>query len=153
MFGDSVGAEAILPPAHRQPRDQIGAFAMAGVDPTFAGAIDHGDFIVAGLEFGEGAANSVTALSLRAAGVAAVIARSFGRLFVQAATNIGLPALVIEEAGAIQSGDRLRIDIESHKIANLSSGDRYIIRNVTDDRLDILRAGGLNEYHRRRRQM
>jgi len=154
VFGDHVSAEAVLPSAHQQqPRDRIGAFAMAGADPTFARAIDRGDFIVAGLEFGAGAAHTLTAVALHAAGVAAVIARSFGRMFLQAALNVGLPALVIEEAAAIKSGDRLRVDIESHKIVNLSSGDRYIIRNLTDDRIDLLRAGGLTAYNRRRRQV
>ena len=153
VFGDCIAAEAVLPPAHLHRRDdEVGAFAMAGIDPTFSRAIDRGDFVVAGHDFGAGAAHTLTGVAVQAAGVAAIIARSFGRTFLQAALNIGLPALVIEETGAIKSGDRLRVDIESHKIVNLSSGDRYIIRNLTDERIDILRAGGLIKYHRRRRQ-
>ncbi len=153
VFGDHLAADVILPPAHhdRSP-SEAGTFVMAGVDPTFARAIEAGDFIVAGLEFATGAARTITAQAVHSAGIAAVIARSFGRTFLQAATNIGLPALAIEETGAIKTGDRLRVDIESRKIANLSSGDRYIIRNLTEESVEVLRAGGLSAHTRRRRE-
>jgi hypothetical protein len=57
-----------------------------------------------------------------------------------------LPPLQVEEAAAIKTGDRLRVDIEGHKVVNLSSGDRYVIRNVYGESLDVLRAGGMSEY-------
>jgi 3-isopropylmalate dehydratase small subunit len=106
-----------------------------------------GDFLVGGLDVGIGAGNVRAATAtLRRHGVGALIACSFGPPFYQSAIERGLPALVIEEAQAIQRGDRLRVDIEEHKIANRSSGDRYIIRNLYDEQLDVLRAGGLGPY-------
>lgn len=106
-----------------------------------------GDFLVGGLEVGsdDDSVRAATA-SLRTLGVAALIACSFAPRFYQGAIERGLPALVIEEVDAIRPGDRLRIDIEEHKIANQSSGDRYIVRNLYDDNLDVLRAGGLAAY-------
>lgn len=110
-----------------------------------------GDFVVAGLGVGGDDGSRVHVATLRTVGVAAVVARSFGAHFYQESIARGLPALIIEEAEAIQPGDRLRIDIEQHKIANQSSGDRYIIRNLYDDEeLDILRAGGLAAYRAQR---
>jgi 3-isopropylmalate dehydratase small subunit len=94
---------------------------------------------------GDGDLRAATA-TLRRLGVGALIARSFGEPFYHAAIERGLAALVIEEAEAIKPGDRLRVDIEEHKIANRSSGDRYIIRNLYDQQLDVLRAGGLGPY-------
>jgi 3-isopropylmalate dehydratase small subunit len=112
---------------------------------TFA----RGDFVVAGVDVGAGEGSAPEVELLRSAGVAALIGRSFSPLFYRAVIEAGVPALVIEETGAVKLGDRLRVDVEEHKIANLSSGDRYIIRNLYDDGLDILRAGGLAEYRAR----
>jgi 3-isopropylmalate/(R)-2-methylmalate dehydratase small subunit len=150
VFGDRVAAEAVLPrgPEHLPPQ-RAAAFVMTGIDATFPRTFMAGDFIIAGEEFAAGAACTITAAALQAAGVAAVIARSFGRVFAQAASNVGLPALVIEEAAAIQPGDRLRVDIEGRKIVNLSSGDRYVVRNLTDRAIAILRTGGQKQYARR----
>src|SRR5690349_18249375 len=105
--GDGLRAEDILPadsirrdfaePARVFPRLQPAVILAAG------------DFIVAGLEFGSGAATRTTTRALRMLGAGAVIARSFGEEFVRCALHVGLPPLQIEEAGAIKSGDRLRV--------------------------------------------
>jgi hypothetical protein len=79
------------------------------------------------------------AAALRAAGVAAVIASSIPRELLAAAIEAGLPAVAIEEAAAILSGDRLRVDIETYRVANRNSGDRYIIKNLDDASLERLR--------------
>jgi 3-isopropylmalate/(R)-2-methylmalate dehydratase small subunit len=112
---------------------------MAALDPHFAGRVAVGDCIVAGLEFAADATHPIAAAVLKHLGIAAVIARSFGDFFWRTAINLGLPALVVEETGAIKAGDHLRIDIEAYIIANLSSGDRYVIRSLDDDALAILR--------------
>jgi 3-isopropylmalate/(R)-2-methylmalate dehydratase small subunit len=122
--------------------DRVSAESMAALAPHATPA--PGDFIVAGVDFGLGDACREAIAALENVGVAAVIGRSFAPRFHRAAIEAGLPALVIEETGAIKRGDRLRIDIERYKIANLSSGDRYIIRNLSDETLEILRAGGLS---------
>lgn len=109
----------------------------AGLPAGFA----RGDFLVGSR--GPGAA---PADALRRAGAAAIIATTFAEGFVRAAIAVGLPALVVEETDAIKTGDRLRVDPEVHVIANLSSGDRYVIRNITAEELDVLRAGGLAAY-------
>lgn len=113
-----------------------------------------GDFLIGGSDIGTGDDTVRAAIAtLRSLGVGALVARSFAPRFYHGAIDRGLPALVIEEVDAIKAGDHLRIDIEEHKIANQSSGDRYIIRNLYDDSLDVLRAGGLAAYrvHQARR--
>ncbi len=145
-FGDDIRADDVLPPEQHANGLAVGSFAMSGVDPGFAARLRRGDFIVAGLRFGVGAPTPATARALKLAGVGAVIARSFGPEFFRVAIHAGLPALQVEETGAVKNGDRLRVDVEGHKVVNLSSGDRYVIRNVYGEALDILRAGGLAEY-------
>lgn len=146
-FGDSIAAEEILPPEHHDRGLAAGSFVLDARMAHFSSRLERGDFVVAGVHFGHGKAVSATARALKLAGVGAVIARSFGTSFFQQAIHCGMPALQVEETAAIKTGDRLRVDIEGHKVVNLSSGDRYVIRNVYDESLDILRAGGWAEYH------
>ena len=143
-LGDGISAEQILAPEHHDVGLAAGSFALRGISP--APQLAPGDFLVAGHDFGAGAATRSTARALRLAGVAAVIARSFGAIFFRCAVHVGLPALQVEETEAVKSGDRLRVDVEGHKVVNLSSGDRYVIRNVYGEALDVLRAGGWAEY-------
>ncbi len=146
VVGDGVSAAEILPPEHVGDAREARRYVLSGADPTLVEHLERGDFVVAGTDFGHGDGTPATARALRAAGIAAVIARSYGRRFLDAAIDVGLPPLVVEETGAIKNGDRLRIDIEGHKVANLSSGDRYVIRNLYGETLDILRAGGRAQY-------
>jgi 3-isopropylmalate dehydratase small subunit len=142
-LGDGIGAADILAPRDAG-RDIVAPhLVLRGVAPELA--LQPGDFLVAGLEFGGGATN-VTVRALRAIGAGGVIARSFGEPFVRCALHIGLPPLQVEETGAIRQGDRLRVDVEGHKVVNLSSGDRHVIRNIYGEALDVLRAGGMAEY-------
>jgi 3-isopropylmalate/(R)-2-methylmalate dehydratase small subunit len=143
-LGDGIRAEHILAPQHADRDLTGGAAVLPGVAPALT--LQPGDFLVAGLDFGIGAATRATARALRRIGAGAVIARSFGEEFVRCALHVGLPPLQVEETEAIKTGDRLRVDIEGHKVVNLSSGDRYVIRNVYGEALDILRAGGMAEY-------
>ena len=144
VFGDRVSSRQVLADEHlgRDPA-VAGAFAMASLDPEFARKVGAGDFIVAGTEFAADTTQPIIPAALRSLGIAAVIARSFGGFFLRAAMNIALPALVVEETAAVKTGDRLRVDIEAHIVANLSSGDRYVIRNVDDSTIGILRARGV----------
>jgi 3-isopropylmalate/(R)-2-methylmalate dehydratase small subunit len=143
-LGDGVRAEQILSPEHADKQLGAGEFVLRGVVP--APVLQAGDFLVAGLGFGSGAATRATARALRLVGAGAVIARSFGDAFLRCALHAGLPPLQVEETEAIKSGDRLRVDVEGHKVVNLSSGDRYVIRNIYGEALDVLRAGGMAEY-------
>ncbi len=142
--GDGIRAEHILAPEHAGKDLGTGAFVLHGVIPGLV--LQPGDFIVAGVEFGSGAATKATARALRSIGAGAVIARSLGEQFLRCALHVGLPPLQVEETAAIKTGDRLRVDIEGHKVVNLSSGDRYVIRNIYGEALDVLRAGGMAEY-------
>jgi 3-isopropylmalate dehydratase small subunit len=97
-----------------------------------------GDFLVGGTDCGRGSRPGVAA-DLRRAGIAAVIATSIDAAFFADALSAGLPAVAIEEAAAIKSGDLLRLDIEIFRVANRNSGDRYIIKNLGDEAMCRLR--------------
>jgi 3-isopropylmalate/(R)-2-methylmalate dehydratase small subunit len=145
VFGDHISCQRVLADERLlDSPDSARAFVMAALDPDFARKVAVGDFIVAGLDFAADATQPAVPRALKSIGVAGVMARSFGRLFWRNAIDTGLPALVVEETGAIKAGDRLRVDMEAHIVANFSSGDRYVIRNLDDEALAILRAGGID---------
>jgi len=140
VFGDYITGQQILATEHlEKPPAASRAFAMTALDAQFARRVAAGDCIVAGIDFAADVTHRNVPAVLKLLGVSAVIARSFGHFFLRQAIGIGLPALVVEETAAILNGDRLRVDIEAHVIANLSSGDRYVIRNIDDDALAVLR--------------
>jgi 3-isopropylmalate dehydratase small subunit len=143
-LGDDVAADQLLAPA--QPESEVAMRAMVFAGLPRRPQLAHGDFLVAGRAFGRGTASRATARALRLAGAAAVIARDFGDEFLRCALHVGLPPLQVEETEAVKTGDRLRVDIEGHKVVNLSSGDRYVIRNIYGEHLEVLRAGGMPAY-------
>lgn len=151
VVGDQLHRRAILADAHRNDTTESAARVLfSSCHPSLASTVQRGDFIVAGEHFASDVADKLIAAALLYLGIGAVIARSFGHFFFKNAINLGLPALVVEETGAIQQGDRLRVDIEAHVVANKSSGDRYVIRNLDNDEIAVLRAGGMIAYARGR---
>lgn len=97
-----------------------------------------GDFLVGGHDCGADLAPG-SAAALRSSSATALIATSIAPAFLAEAMAVGFPAVAIEEAAAIKSGDRLRLDLETFRVANRNSGDRYIIKNLTEEMLEALR--------------
>jgi len=149
-FGDHIARHHIVEDEYADaPSSEASRHVMNPLAPGFAQLIRAGDFIVAGEDFGFDVMQRTIPMAIKAAGIGAVIARSFGHFFLRNAIHLALPALVVEETGAIKQGDRLRVDVEAHVVANKSSGDRYVIRNLDDEEINILRAGGLIARTRR----
>jgi len=103
--------------------------------------------IIAGKNFGCGSSREQAAIALKEAGVVAVVAPSFARIFFRNAINIGLP-LVEADLGCTE-GVTVRFDLESGWIE--AGGKRSSLRPLSQRMLDILRAGGLVEYWRVKR--
>ncbi len=150
VFTDFLRAAEIVPPAIDE-LDQAVRSLLRDLDSGFASRLTRGDFFVGGSEFACGDGGAWVARVLRKAGLGAVIARSFAPEFAREAFEIGLPAVVIDETQMIRTGDRLRLDIEGRRVVNLSSGDRYPIRELTEDAVEILRAGGAAAARERER--
>jgi 3-isopropylmalate/(R)-2-methylmalate dehydratase small subunit len=83
--------------------------------------------------------------------VSCVIAKSFARIFYRNSMNLALPLLECEEAvDGSEAGDELEVDLESGTIRNLTRGTTFQAKPFPDFMLELLRAGGLVEYTRRR---
>ena len=117
-FGNDVNTDLITPGRYTITTDKtkLGKIAFIEYRPEFAKEVKTGDIIVAGKNFGCGSSREHAPVAIKAAGVSAVIAESFARIFFRNAINIGLPLFVCEEVGRIDDGDLVEIDFESGQI-------------------------------------
>jgi len=137
-FGLDVTADLIVPP-ERLSDAAPERYLMTPIDPAFPGRLEPGDIIVGGGGFAAGANDPRLVRAIIDAGVAALVAFSFDTTFARLALAEGLIAVEVNESLAIHTGARLRVDLEGTRVVNLSSGDRYPIRNVSDAYLERFR--------------
>ena len=152
-YGDNVDTDGIIPARYLNVSDpeKLALHCMEDIDPAFAGAVQHGDMIVAGENFGCGSSREHAPLAIKAAGVSCVVARSFARIFYRNAINIGLP--ILECPAAVErsaTGHRLKVDLKTGQIRNLTTGADYRARRYSPFMMELLRAGGLVPYTRQR---
>jgi 3-isopropylmalate/(R)-2-methylmalate dehydratase small subunit len=152
-FGDHVDTDVIIPArfCNTYLIEELGPHAMAGTDPDFARRISKGDVIVAGVNFGCGSSRETAPLALMGAGVGAVIAASFGRIFFRNSLNVGLPIFESAEAArGCAAGDHLRIFPREGRIFNATHEDSYAFAPYSEKLLEIVECGGLVPYVRKR---
>lgn len=143
---DNINTDEIIPARFLNTDDEaeLAKHCMEDLDEEFVRKVSPGDFIVAGSDFGCGSSREHAVWSLRGAGVAAVIADSFARIFYRNCINCGF--LVVEAPGIaekINNGDKLDIDSKNGRMTNLTSGETYEFTPLPDFALDIIEAGGL----------
>jgi len=144
-YGDDVNTDVIFPGKYTyQPMEpaEMAKHALEDLDPTFASKVKPGDIIVAGKNFGCGSSREQASTCIKAAGVAAVIAPSFSRLFFRNAINEGLPVIELAEGTeAIQSGDEVAIDFAAGVVEH--KGKTYRFPALPPEVMGILQDGGL----------
>jgi 3-isopropylmalate dehydratase small subunit len=145
-FGDNIDTDAIIPARYLNKADaaHLAAHCLEDADPEFAGRARPGDIIVAGKNFGCGSSREHAATAIKAAGLAAVIAESYARIFFRNALNIGLPIYECEEAArGIETGDDVEVDSASGLIRNKTGGREYQARPLPPFIRELIAAGGL----------
>lgn len=151
-YGDNVDTDVIIPARYLNvsTAEELARHCLEDIDPAFAGAVQPGDVVVAGENFGCGSSREHAPLALKGAGVSCVMARSFARIFYRNAINVGLP--ILECPAAVEdseSGHRLEIDLEAGRIRNLTTGQVYQAEPYPPFMMAIIEAGGLVPYTRR----
>ena len=115
-YGDDVNTDVIFPGKYTYTLtdpDEMAKVALEDLDPEFAANVQKNDVVVAGANFGCGSSREQGATVLVYAGVGAVIARSFSRLFFRNAINAGLPLVQSSEAvAALEKGQEVTVDVE-----------------------------------------
>jgi 3-isopropylmalate/(R)-2-methylmalate dehydratase small subunit len=150
-YGDDVNTDVIFPGKYTYTitdRKEMAAHALEDLDPTFAKEVKPGDIVVAGRNFGCGSSREQAATCLKEAGVAAVVASSFARIFFRNAINEGLPLIECPEAvAAIEAGQTLEVDFEGGLLR--ANDTTYRFPGLPESVMGIVREGGLIPYVRK----
>jgi 3-isopropylmalate/(R)-2-methylmalate dehydratase small subunit len=150
-FGDNINTDYIIAGKYKFKSTDMVEMAkhlMEDIRPGFYDEIEEGDFIVAGHNFGMGSSREQAPLVIKAAGISAVLAKDFARIFYRNCINVGLP--VIEcDTSAIEEGDELRIDLERGLVHNVTKDKRIQATPLPPVMVRILNDGGLAEHFKK----
>ena len=151
-LGDRVNTDYIISSSRKKETldpHELKRWLLEGVDPNFAASVQEGDVLAAGEAFGCGSAMEVAVTVVQAAGIPAVVARSFSRTYYRNAINNGL--IPVEcDTSVIDEGDRieLRISAGGVVVVNETTGTELRANPMPPFVLEILKAGGLVPYLR-----
>jgi 3-isopropylmalate dehydratase small subunit len=152
VFGDNVDTDRIYPGRYLELTEhrEIAGHAMEGVDPSFAGRVEPGDVVMAGANFGCGSSREHAVITLKVAGVGAVVARSFARIFYRNAVNQGLPVVEVPdlEPSDIEPGREVTVDLEAGTLNH--TGRVWRFNPLPASVIEIIEAGGVFRLYRRR---
>ena len=146
-FGDNVDTDVIVPGrylVHDLP--EIAEHIMEGIRPGFAAECGPGDIIVGGRNFGTGSSREMAPRGIQAAGIVAVVARSFARIFFRNCINVGLAPVECERADLIEEGQRVSIDLAAGLVTVVDTGQELAAVALPDTVAAILHAGGMENY-------
>lgn len=151
-YGDGINTDVLFPGKYtytlREP-EEIAAHALEDLDPNFTQNAQPGDVIVAGKNFGNGSSREQAVTCLKYRGVAAVIAKSFARIYFRNGINQGLLLITCPEVvDAVAMGDTIEIDLPHSQIHH--NGRRYSFPPLSVTALGMIEAGGLIAHVRRK---
>ncbi|MCR5027370.1 MAG: 3-isopropylmalate dehydratase small subunit [Methanobrevibacter sp.] len=146
-FGENIDTDVIIPGRYLRtfnPQD-LADHVLEGERPDFTKNVQKGDIIVAGDNFGCGSSREQAPVAIKTAGVDAIVAKSFARIFYRNAINIGLPVIVSDIEA--KDGDIIKIDLSKGILINETSGERVSFEPFKEFMLNILEDGGLVNHY------
>ena len=147
-FGDNIDTDLIIAARYLNTSDasELAKHVMEDADPAFVSKMSAGDIIVAGENFGCGSSREHAPIALKEAGVSAIIAPTFARIFYRNAFNMGLAIFELKEASEIDEGDTIRVDMNAGEVINITQAKRYKFVPIPDFMQALIDAGGLIEF-------
>jgi 3-isopropylmalate/(R)-2-methylmalate dehydratase small subunit len=153
VLGENIDTDIIYPGRYLNitDRELTAEHLFELAYPQIRPAIRPGEFIVAGKNFGCGSSREQAAAALKFAGIGAVIAGSFARIFYRNSINLGLPAVISPDA-VLESaqGDELELDLTAGEIRNLTRGRAIAAAKLDPRAVELITAGGLIPYLKRK---
>lgn len=150
-FGDNISTDHIIPGRFyhlRSNLDELKKHVFDDIAPGFYAKIGKGDIIVGGQNFGLGSSREHAPLIIKMAGIDAVIANSFARIFYRNAINVGLLAIIADVSG-IEEGDSLVIEVDEGIVLDVTRKLEKRFAPVPPIMRNILNEGGLDRYIRK----
>src|SRR4030042_5812939 len=154
-FGSDIDTDAIIPARYLNQSDprELAKHAMEDERPEFPQQVRKGDILLAKKNFGCGSSREHAPLALKAAGISCIIATSYARIFYRNGINLGLPLLESSEASeAIQAGDRVRGNLTTGEIFNLTQKKKFFANPIPPFMQELIKDGGLIRHLRKSRR-
>jgi 3-isopropylmalate/(R)-2-methylmalate dehydratase small subunit len=148
-FGDNIDTDVIIAARYLNSSDpeHLAKYVMEDSDiPDFASKVEVGDIIVAGENFGCGSSREHAPIALKSAGISAIIAPTFARIFYRNAFNMGLPIFELKEANEITQNDNITVNLEKGEIINNTTNKTYKFTPIPPFMQELLETGGLMEF-------
>ncbi len=146
VYGDDINTDVIFPGRYLNITEakEMAEHAMEDLDTEFRSNVQQGNIVVGGKNFGCGSSREQAATCLKHAGVGAIVAKSFARIYYRNAINLGIPILVSDEApDKIDKGDELEVDLENGTIKNMTKDENFEVKPLPEFILGIIKDGGL----------
>jgi 3-isopropylmalate/(R)-2-methylmalate dehydratase small subunit len=150
-YGDDVNTDVIFPGKYTysiSDRKEMAQHALEDLDPDFVKSVRPGDVVVAGKNWGCGSSREQAVICLKEAGVAAIVARSFARIYFRNCINEGLPIVTCDAVDSVETGDEITIDFEAGTV--IAPGGTYRFPPLAPSVMEILNAGGLVPHVKKR---
>ena len=147
-FGDNIDTDLIIAARYLNTSDpkQLATHVMEDADPNFINNLTVGDVIVAGENFGCGSSREHAPIALKEAGVSAIIAKSFARIFYRNSFNMGLPIYELGESDEIKELDKIEINPQNGEIKNITQNKTYKFTPIPPFMQELIDAGGLINF-------
>jgi len=147
-FGKDVDTDLIIAARYLNTSvpEELAKHVMEDADPAFVNNMSVGDVIVAGENFGCGSSREHAPIALKAAGVAAIIAPTFARIFYRNSFNMGLPIFELPESAEISEGDNITVDMNAGTITNNTTSKTYNFTPIPAFMQELIDAGGLMKF-------
>lgn len=155
-FGDNIDTDLIIPARYLNTSDpkELAKHVMEDADSSFPSKVKQGDIIIAGRNFGCGSSREHAPIAIKSAGVQAVIAKSFARIFFRNAFNMGLPIFEVPElVDETDEGDTIEINLDLGEIVNLTKSKKYKTKPIPPFMQELIRTGGLIEWTKKRMEV
>ena len=148
-YGDNVDTDVIIPARYLNSSDpkELAGHCMEDIDKDFVNKVQPGDIMIGGKNFGCGSSREHAPISIKASGIACVIAETFARIFYRNSINIGLPIMECPEAAkASNEGDEVEVDFDSGIITNKTTGESFKGQAFPEFMQKIIDSEGLINY-------
>ena len=150
-YGDDVNTDVIFPGKYTysiSDPQEMAQHALEDLDPTFVGNVQPGDIIVAGKNWGCGSSREQAVTCLKEAGVGAIVARSFARIYFRNCINQALPIVTCDAVDGVEKGQEITIDFAAGTVT--TPGGEYHFPPLAPEVMEIIEDGGLIPHVRKR---
>ncbi|MCS7138688.1 MAG: 3-isopropylmalate dehydratase small subunit [Crenarchaeota archaeon] len=152
VLGDHINTDVIIPAKYKFRTGDFSELAkhvFEDLDPTLASKISKGDSIIAGRTFGMGSSREHAPRVIKEAGISAIVACSFARIFFRNSINVGLPVIEVRDVNKyFKEGDIAIVDLEKGIVKNETTGVELNFSPYPEFIMNIMKAGGLAAYRK-----